>query len=245
MNNFPATPLPALAVSGLTKQETAIFATLHAAITEQRLLPSARLTEEELADIYEVSRMRIRRVLLALAHTGMIELPPGRGALVARPSAEEARHLFATRQLIEGKLLEAPLAKPTPKRLKALHVIVADESKAAHAENKGAMIQLSAAFHVELAGAYGNPVLAEIISGLATRSSLIIALYQTNIIACCRSDDHAGLLDLLSAGLFDEAGARMRAHLRTIEMSLKFDRPANEKRDLRSILSRGYRPRAS
>jgi DNA-binding GntR family transcriptional regulator len=120
VNNLLRVALPSLAVSGLNGRETEIFSAIHAAITEQRLLPGARLTEEELAEIYDASRMRIRRVLLALAHTGMIDLPPGRGAHVARPSATEARSVFSARRLIEGQLLEKPEATPGVALLDAL-----------------------------------------------------------------------------------------------------------------------------
>lgn len=239
MNNIFEARLPSLALSGLSAHEQEVFGAIHAAIVEQRLLPGTRLTEEELTEIYGISRMRIRRILLALAHTGMIELPPARGALVARPSTEEATQLFEARRLIEAGLLETPLTTPAAKEAKALRKLVTDEDEAAQTEDKVAMIRLSGRFHVRLALAYGNPVLAGIVAGLVTRSSLIIALYQTNIVTCCRSDDHLALLDLLASGNQREASTRMQLHLDAIEAGLDIRARASNKQDLRTILGSG------
>jgi DNA-binding GntR family transcriptional regulator len=236
VNNLLRVAPPRLAVSGLNGLETEIFSAIHAAIIEQRLLPGARLTEEELAEIYDTSRMRIRRVLLALAHTGMIDLPPGRGAHVARPSAAEARSVFSARRLIEGRLLEQPEAAPGVATLEALDALVRQEDNAAHANDRAAMIQLSGAFHVELARAYGNPVIAEIVAGLVTRSSLIIALFQTRPTSCCLPGDHGKLLETLIAGHLTAAGEDMRAHLEAIESALNLEPLPIIPLDLRNIL---------
>ncbi len=236
MNNLSLGAPPTPAVSGLNGRETQIFSAIHAAITEQRLAPGARLTEEELAEIYDTSRMRIRRVLLALAQTGMIALPPGRGAHVARPSATEARSVFSARRLIEGRLLEAPEAAPGASELAALAGLIRREDEAAHANDRAAMIQLSGAFHVELARAYGNAVIAEIVAGLVTRTSLIISLFQTRPTACCLPEDHGKVLETLAERRFAAAGAAMRAHLEAIELALNLEPAPLIPVDLRDIL---------
>jgi DNA-binding GntR family transcriptional regulator len=99
------------------------------------------------------------------------------------------------------------------------------------------MIQLSGAFHVELARAYGNPVIAEIVAGLVTRSSLIIALFQTRPTSCCLPGDHGKLLETLAAEHFAAAAADMRAHLETIEAALRLEPAPPVLLDLRDILA--------
>jgi DNA-binding GntR family transcriptional regulator len=147
-------------------------------------------------------------------------LRPGRGAQVASPSAAEARAVFAARRLIEVRLLESPEQPPRREALRGLRRLVANENEASRQGDRSGMIQLSGAFHVELAQACGNAVLAEIIAGLVRRSSLIIALYQTGHVACCRATEHAALLRLLGAGRYREAAAAMEAHLAHIEAGL-------------------------
>lgn len=232
-------PAVQLAATGLSSRDAAIFADLHGAMVEQRLLPGMRLIEEELAAIYQASRMRIRRVLLALAQTGMIVLPPGRGAQIACPDATEATSVFRTRRLIEVALLEAATAPFPAEAMANLRVIQADESAAISGQDRAAAIRLSGAFHIALAQAVGNPVIAEIVAGLATRSSLIIALFQRSGAVCCRIDDHAMLIEAVTAGETKRAAVLMRAHLDAIEAGLDIAAQPGADVDLRAILNAG------
>lgn len=223
---------------GLTAREREIFAALEGAIIEQRLVPGMRLTEEELAAICGASRMRIRRVLLALAHAGMIDLSPGRGAQVACPGPQEAHSVFQARRLLESAQLEAEGARLSAASVTALRALQRREDAAIRADDREAMIRLSGAFHIDLARALGNPVMVDIVAGLVTRSSLIIALFQRAQAAGCRHDDHATLIEALAAGAMVEAAQLMRAHLDAIEAGLDVAIRPSPPGDLRAILSR-------
>jgi len=227
--------MTALATIGLSAEETSIFQRIHAAIFEQRLLPATRLTEEELSQLFGVSRMKVRRVLLALAHTGMIALPRGRGAQVASPTMEEARAVFAARRLIESAVLEHAPA-PEAASIALLRQMISAEEAALHAADRAASIHLSGAFHIELARICANAVVAEIVAGLVTRSSLVIALFQRSGHLCCRADDHSLLLDHLTKS--DPAGAIevMRQHLTNIESGLDLTPKATHTPNLKDIL---------
>ena len=248
MNNFFLAPLStgsrqtqtiqpfALAISGLSAQEIEIFQRIHGAILEQRLPPATRLTEEELGEVFGVSRMRVRRVLLALAHTGMIALPRGRGAQVASPTPEEARAVFATRRLIETAILEhAPLLEHAA--LVKLRQMIDTEEAALKANDRSASIQLSGDFHIELARICANPIVAEIVAGLVTRSSLVIALFQRPSQLCCRVDDHSLLVEALLNSNRGGAIELMRSHLTNIETGLDLTTKATTTPILKDILS--------
>jgi len=225
-----------LATIGLTMQEVDIFQRVQCAILEQRLPPATRLTEEELAQIFGVSRMRIRRVLLALAHTGMIALAKGRGAQVASPTAEEAQAVFGARQLIETALLEQ--AAPPPRAaIGKLKRIITAEKTALQTGDRAAAIHLSGGFHIELAQICANPVVAEIVAGLVTRSSLVIALFQRSGNLCCRSDDHAQLVEALAKPDLAAAVEIMRRHLTSIESGLDLTAKPPSRPNLQEILS--------
>ena len=92
------------------KDET-IFQALMTAIVEHQLLPGSKLPEEALAEVFGVSRTGIRKVLQRLAAVQMVTLTPKRGAHVASPTVEEARHIFRTRALLEVANLPDVLAQ--------------------------------------------------------------------------------------------------------------------------------------
>ncbi len=81
----------------LHDKDESIFQALMTAIVEHQLLPGSKLPEEALAEVFGVSRTGIRKVLQRLAAVQMVTLTPKRGAHVASPTVEEARHIFRTR----------------------------------------------------------------------------------------------------------------------------------------------------
>ena len=64
------------------------------AIHEHRIKPGMKLGEDELADIYGVSRTVVRSALHALAHLQLVDIQRNRGAFVAQPTLRDAREVF-------------------------------------------------------------------------------------------------------------------------------------------------------
>src|SRR5207244_2351673 len=109
-----------------------VYDRIHRAILEQRLPPGTKLGEESLSSLFAVSRARVRRILLRLAHDKSVELRPNRGAYVAQPSAQDAREVFTARRIVEAHIVEG-VAKglPTPARQRLLRHVAREQ--AAHA----------------------------------------------------------------------------------------------------------------
>ena len=82
-----------------------VYERIYTAIVEHRLHPGTKLVEERLAEIFGTSRARIREVLARMAHEQIVELIPQRGAYVARPTIEQAMHVFEARRLIAPAVL--------------------------------------------------------------------------------------------------------------------------------------------
>src|SRR2546428_10634168 len=104
-----------------------VFDRIHRAILEQRLPPGTKLGEESLSSLFDVSRARVRRILLRLAHDKSVELRPNRGAYVAQPSAQDPREVFTPPRIVEAHIVEwvakglpaparQPLGRPGPRR---------------------------------------------------------------------------------------------------------------------------------
>src|SRR4029078_423107 len=80
---------------------SAVYLGLGAAILSHATVPGMKLREDELGDVYSVSRTIIRSALQALAHDRLVTLEPNRGGLCAQPPQREAREVFEARALIE------------------------------------------------------------------------------------------------------------------------------------------------
>ncbi|KFF50111.1 GntR family transcriptional regulator [Gammaproteobacteria bacterium MFB021] len=214
-----------------------IYRRIREAIVEHRLKPGARLREDALAEVFGVSRTGIRKILQRLALEHLVTLTPRRGASVARPSIEEARDVFAARQLVECQLMPWAARRLTPADVAALRELAASERRALRAGEQSQAIQLSARFHQRLAELAGNAPLAEFIERLCSRSSLILAVYGGRGHLGCESHDHDELVTLLESGRGERAVAFMQRHLKAIEASLSIHDEADETPDLYTIFS--------
>lgn len=205
------------------KDET-IFQALMTAIVEHQLLPGSKLPEEALAEVFGVSRTGIRKVLQRLAAVQMVTLTPKRGAHVASPTVEEARHIFRTRALLEVANLPDVLAHCQQPHLAALEAIIRQEQQAHEAYDGPAAIRHSANFHIQLQTISGNQVLTEMVTGLSQRSSLVIATWGAPWRQGCRCNDHEQLVDLLRQKALEPLSDALMHHFEHIVASLCFER---------------------
>lgn len=194
----------------------AIYAGLHEAILRHRLDPGAKLVEEEVAEVYGVSRTLVRSALQALAREGIVLIQPNRGAAVAHPSTREAREIFEARALIEPQTARLAAARMNETGLSRLGACLDAEHRALAADDPREAVYLSAHFHSVIAEIAGHAVLSEIVSGLLSRSSLVVALYWRRPEILCENAAHHALLDALGSGDGDGAARLMRDHMESL-----------------------------
>lgn len=204
-------------------QDERVYAHIFDAILEQRLAPATKLSEEALGAIFGVSRTVIRRALSRLGHEGVVLLRPNRGAVVASPTAEEARQIFHARRMIERAITELACERASAAQIAELRQCVAEEHACFARGDRGTGIRLSGEFHLKLAEVAGNVPLIGFLRSLISQSSLIIALYESRARAHCSDDEHQRLIDAIEARDADAAVALMMRHMDGIDGKLNLD----------------------
>jgi DNA-binding GntR family transcriptional regulator len=209
--------------AGLTAIEQSAFQKLVGAIAERRLLPGVRLVEEELAEVFGVSRERIRRILLVLSQHDIIRLEPNRGAYVARPTYRECRDAFEGRRLIERHVVTS-LARlgPARRRMIVSHLRrhIEAESAAIAAGDRTAEVRLSGEFHLKMAAYAGNLRLVRMLQDLIAQMSLAMAAHTHPHDLDCSLGEHSALLDAILTGDSAQADRLLVAHLDHMEAAL-------------------------
>jgi DNA-binding GntR family transcriptional regulator len=196
------------------------------AIVDHRIPPGTSLPEDTLASAFGVSRTVVRKALLRLGHERLVELRPNRGAMVARPTVEEARAVFEARRVVEAAIIDAAVGRATDAALAGLRTHLASELAAERAGDRRTMIRLSGDFHRGLATVAGNEVLATFVGELVSRSSLILALYQRRTDLPCSHDEHAAVLEAVTRRDASAAKTCMAEHLAHVERHLDLGEPA-------------------
>ena len=215
----PAGSLRAAPVSATGR----IVDSITSAIVERRLMPGTKLSEQKIADIFEVSRTLVRQALNQLSRDRLVTLEPARGAFVAMPSVDEARQVFEVRSMIESTLVRQLAASITDRQVAELRAHLRDEAAAVARTDVPGRTRLLADFHVVLARLLGNEVLAQLLSDLLSRSSLISLMYQSSHSAAHSQEEHVQIVDALEKRDARAAAKLMEHHIAAVEQNLRLD----------------------
>jgi DNA-binding GntR family transcriptional regulator len=205
-----------------------IVESITTAIVERRLMPGTKLAETQIGDIFKVSRTVVRQALNQLSRDRLITLTPARGAFVAQPGVEEARQVFGARRLIEVAMVRELCASITQAQVQTLRRHLRLEDEAVKRQDVAPRTRLLADFHVVLAQLLGNEVLAQLLSDLLSRSSLIALMYQSSHSAEQSHADHVAIVDALERRELRAATRLMLTHLEHVEHTLRMQPGAGE-----------------
>lgn len=210
---------------------------LQKAIFEHRLLPGTKLSEDEVGEIYGVSRTIVRSALQSLAHSQLVTIEKNRGAFIARPTIREAHEVFEARALIEPRVAAMAAKNINANQLDTLSGHIDAEHAALDAGDKGRALALSGEFHLEIAQIAAHDVFTDFVAALVKRSSLIIALYWKRPDTTCESHSHHALLKAFEEKDAIAAEEVMRSHIvdlhSGLELSNKEQKPMSVAEALR------------
>jgi DNA-binding GntR family transcriptional regulator len=178
----------------------------------------------------------VQVALQRLAMQKVVTIEANRGAMVAQPTAREARDIFSARRAIERAIVEAitPQTMRTQRQRIAHHMN--NERKATNDTDRRAIVRELSEFHLLLGEISGNTVLSDILANLMVRSSLIVALYQRNDVPSCASDEHQEIITALENGDNAKAVAVMIEHLDELEAQLALEETAPAEFNLKQAL---------
>lgn len=212
---------------------------LSQAVLSHRILPGTKLREDELAEIFSVSRTIIRSALQYLAHDQLVTLTRNVGAAVAHPDPVEAREIMEARSLLEPRTAHSAAERITEADISALEASLTAEHAAMADGDTGRALALSGQFHRDIARIANQATIAAFIDMLVMRSSLIIALYWKRQSAICEEHAHHALVDAFRARDAQLAEDLMRSHIVDLATSLDLSRAADPAQSLRSALGKG------
>jgi DNA-binding GntR family transcriptional regulator len=212
------------------------YSRLWSAIVDHRLPPGTRLIEDHLCKVFGIGRTRIRQVLQRLAHEHVVTLMPNRGAMVSKPTIQQAREVFETRCVLEAAVVAKLLENATRADKRQMRVHLQREKEAYESRNRRAIITLSGEFHLKLAELAGNAVMLQMLRELVSQSSLIIAAYQPAGAAPCPPQEHEQFCAALEAQ--DRGAIRLiQNHLRHVLEVLDLTETAARDLDIRTVLT--------
>jgi GntR family transcriptional regulator, rspAB operon transcriptional repressor len=169
-------------------------------ILEQRIPVGEILLEKKIAAQFDVSKTPVREALALLCEEGLVQLFPRRGYVVRGLTLKEVVDTFDLRAILEGAAAERAVAHLTEDQLLSLESLAQHDCCGevdARVSHRLEIMRHSLDFHVAIARASGNDLLAEQIEKLLRASRRITSIGFTygdhqQICAALRARDAAG-----------------------------------------------------
>lgn len=224
----------------LTNQD--IYERIYAAISDRRLLPGTKLSEERLAQAFHASRTRIREVLMRLSQELIVELHLNRGAFVARPSERDMQQVFEVRRALERAIAATLATRYAGQALAPMRGHLEAEARAREAGDRAALARLTGEFHVRLAEITENRLFSDNLRRLVALTSLVIAQYDTQAHSACPENEHGDIVEAIEAGDARRAEKLMLAHLDHVEAGIQPPKASARGIDFEQIFGTGEPP---
>jgi DNA-binding GntR family transcriptional regulator len=201
--------------------ETAIHAILSRLLLAGRLQGGVKLGEHRLAELFGVSRERIRKVLHRLGHERLLEIVRNRGAFTIEPDLREGRVVYEARRILESGMAAHLADNLTEAQIARLRQHVDAEADALRRGDQPTWLRLSAEFHFLLAEMTENPIVQRQAHELISRTLMLVKRYETTAGSACGCEEHRAIFRALAGRERGKAVKAMNSHLSLVETRLR------------------------
>ncbi|WP_431952989.1 GntR family transcriptional regulator [Actinacidiphila sp. bgisy167] len=186
--------------------------------------PGSRLTEEQLAKRYGVSRVPVREALRTLESEGFVQTRRHAGASVAEPTEQEAADLLDIRALLEPLGVARAAQRRTESHVKVLRGLVRLGQERALRRQLSDLPALDGWFHETLAQASGSPTLVALLTQLRHKIAWVYAVDNPGR-AVESWEEHGALVDAVARGDAERARRLTAAHVERAAAEHRLRRP--------------------
>lgn len=186
--------------------------------------PGSRLTEEQLAKRYGVSRVPVREALRTLESEGFVRTRRHAGASVAEPTDQEAADLLEIRGLLEPLGAARAAQRRTEAHVKVLRGLVRLGQERSAQGQLSDLPALDGWFHETLAQASGSPTLVALLTQLRHKIAWVYAVDSPGR-AVESWEEHGSVVDAVARGDAERARTVMADHVERATSVHRLRRP--------------------
>jgi DNA-binding GntR family transcriptional regulator len=183
------------------------------AICSGELKSGTRITQEELAQRFGVSRQPVLQAMMLLRREGFLIEAGRKGVQVAPLDMQQVRNLYVVRAALDGAAARLAASNYSRDLAHRGRLLLDVGRRAAASGNVPASIEADIDFHLFVYEASGNPLIGEtaqphwqhlrrVMAAALSESDLRVSVW----------DEHEGILRALEEGQVDEAEALCRGH---------------------------------
>ncbi len=217
---MPSLPWTAAASAALTAEDSAqplarrVRESLLTSILHGEFAPGDRITEPEVAERLQVSRVPVREALRELESLGLLESRKHTGVFVRRLSNKETTDLYGLRSLLEAHASRHAAQTATPALLATLGALVQQMDHAAANGELAAYYSANLSFHWEIVSQCGNDEIVASYRGLVQKLHVARMRNLSSVPAMQASQQqHQAILNAIAQGHSEQAYQLAYAHV--------------------------------
>lgn len=183
------------------------------AICSGELKAGARITQEEIANKFGVSRQPVLQAMMLLRREGFLVEAGRKGVCVAPLDVEKANNLYYVRAALDGAAARLAATRYTPDLAYRGRLLLDVGRRAVASGNIPSVIEADIDFHLFVYEASGNPLIAEtaqphwqhmrrVMAAVLSEDDLRVSVW----------DEHEAILRALEAGQVSQGEALCRKH---------------------------------
>lgn len=192
-----------------------LLRSLRARIVRTELAPGIRLSEQDVATTYRLSRQPVREAFIRLAEEGFLEIRPQRGTFVRKISPDDVMDARFVREAIEADIVRSAAEQADRTLVNDLRDLIRRQGETADGDAFNFM-QLDEAFHRLLADAAGRGRAWNVLQAIKAQMDRVRYLTAAEFPKDLLLTQHRAIADAIESGNPDRAEEAMRTHLRKI-----------------------------
>ncbi len=185
------------------------------------LRPGEVLSEAVVSEGLGIGRTPVRQAIDRLAGDGLVEIMPRKGSIVKPVTLDEIFNIIDVRVVNETFCVRAAAAGADSEFIAAITANLEAMRQAVRAHEIETLAQLDRAFHVMIAGATHNPIMADLLRNLHERSARLwfisLRANEHHLKVC---DEHAAIVEGIVCQDPDRAAGAMQAHIESFRNNI-------------------------
>lgn len=211
--------LKSVDISQTSSAASIVFEALRSAIVEGDLKDGEPLRQDEIARMFNTSRIPVREAISRLEEQGLVKSIRYKGAVVAGLSLSEATEVFEFRAVLEAEVIKRAVPKMDTALLRKARTYCEDFAASPNVADWG---DLNRKFHAALYSASGLEYHTSVLDNAMDRidrylRAQLVMSDQTRKV----NEEHLAILEACEAGQSDAAAQLTRAHIESAKASLE------------------------
>lgn len=194
--------------------QSPVYAQVRHAILTGALRPKERITENQIAERFGLSRTPVREAFRRLEAEGLIVVVPQRGAFVSQPSLEDILEIYQIRTPLECMATRIAADTITEDQLRRLEELVEAERDGRERRSSDRSLRLNREFHAIIFACTRNRRLNSVLTEMQHQVHRVRVLWPSTVNRLDETwREHAAIVAALRARDAAAAEQGMREHL--------------------------------